>query len=365
MIANAAHLPAIAYLDNIYEVVGVSDLRLSAAQETAARFGIKNIYTNNQKMLDELKPELVIVATPNAYHKEVSLMALRSGADVICEKPIALKYADAIEMFAEAEKNGCHLFPAQTARFCTEHESAKRVIDANTLGEIYFAEFTAIRRRGIPKWGYFHMKDFNVGGPFCDLAVHEIDMMLWNMGNPEVLAVSGNAWTRIGNNGIELETSAQQSGAHGGIQITPRPYDWHEFDVEDMASGIIRLAGGKQINFKTSWAVNLPEKWERKYAGTKAGLIYGEDITPVIYGDICGWQADIIPAVFDQKNYPDNICFPGHIDLLRNVANFLDGKEELIIKKEQTLNVTAAIEAFYTSVETDREVCCETFKEKI
>ena len=50
--------------------------------------------------------------------------------------------------------------------------------------------------------------------------------------------------------------------------------------------------------------------------------------------------------------------FPGHIGLLRNVAGFLRGEEEIVIKKEETLNVTAIIEAFYTSAEEHREILC-------
>ena len=46
------------------------------------------------------------------------------------------------------------------------------------------------------------------------------------------------------------------------------------------------------------------------------------------------------------------------IGLLRNVAGFLRGEEEIVIKKEETLNVTAIIEAFYTSAEEHREILC-------
>lgn len=358
LIANTAHLPAIELIGDAFDVVGVSDIRESAARETAQRFSIPNVYTDNRKMLEELRPEVTIVTTPNGYHKECSLMALRSGSHVICEKPVALKYADAVELFAEAEKLGLHFFPAQTMRFFNDRLAVKKLVDAGLLGDIYFTEFESVRRRGIPRWGFFHMKDYNVGGPFCDLAVHEIDHMLWVLGNPRALSVSGSAWIKIGNTGEELQTSAEQSGAFGGIQITPRPYDWHEFSVEDMTTGIIRLEGDITVNFKASWAVNMPDRWTRTYAGDKAGLIYGNDIPPTLYGGLCGWQSDTRPLVFDENQYPAHIVFPGHIGLLRNVAGFLRGEEEIVIKKEETLNVTAIIEAFYTSAEEHREILC-------
>ena len=359
LIANSAHLAAIDRIGSGFDVVACCDMRLSAAQETAQRFHIPNVYTDPDKMLEEMKPELVIVATSNGYHKEMTLKALNAGANVVCEKPVAMKYADAVEMFAEAEKRGLHFFPAQTERFRDYRMAAKKMIDSDVLGDVYFAEFESIRRRGIPQWGFFHMKEYNVGGPFADLAVHEIDHMLYCLGNPKPLTVSGSTWTKIGNSGNELEISPEQSGALGGIEITPRKYDWREFNVEDMATGIIRLEGDLTINFKTSWALNVPDRWTRTYAGTKAGMMYGNTMPMTVYGDMAGWQTDFQPHVFGSADYPSDLPFPGHVGLLKNVYGVLCGTEEPVVKKEETLNVTAVIEAFYTSAELHKEVSCQ------
>ena len=66
-------------------------------------------YTDPQKMLDELKPDFVSVCTPNRYHKQWTLAALRAGADVACEKPMAVSLADAEELFAAAAACGKRL----------------------------------------------------------------------------------------------------------------------------------------------------------------------------------------------------------------------------------------------------------------
>lgn len=359
MICNAAHLMAIERLGYGFEVVAVCDIRENAARETAERYHVPNVYTDVDKMLAEIKADIVVVSTSNAFHKEMSVKALNAGCNVICEKPVAMKYADAVDMFDLAEKKGLHFFPAQSERWNKRRIACKRAIDSGVLGDVYFAEFESVRRRGIPQWGFFHMKDYNIGGPFCDLTVHEIDHMLYTLGNPKMLSVSGSTWTKIGNNGNELDVSPEQAGALGGITITPRPYDWKEFSVEDMATGIIRVEGDLTVNFKASWAVNLPERWSRSYAGTKAGLRYGNDFPMTIYGDMAGWQSDTEPQVFVDKDYPDDLPFPGHVGLYKNVYEVLEGKAEPIVKREETLNVTAIIEAFYTSAELHREVTRE------
>ncbi len=358
LIANSAHLAAIQRIGTGFDVVACCDMREEAAKETAARFRIPQVYTDPDRMLEEVKPELVIVATSNGSHKEMTLKALHAGANVVCEKPVALKYADAVEMFETAEKLGLHFFPAQTERWNAKRLAARKLVQSGSLGEVYFAEFETVRRRGIPRWGFFHMKEYNVGGPFADLAVHELDHMMYTLGNPKALTVSGSTWTKIGNTGNELEISPEQSGALGGIEITPRPYDWHEFNVEDMATGIIRFEGDLTINFKSSWALNVPDRWMRTYAGTKAGMVYGNTFPMTVYGDLSGWQTDTQPHVFMDAAYPSDLPFPGHVGMLKSVYGVLRENAEYPVKKEETLNVTAVIEAFYTSAELHKEVCC-------
>ena len=87
-------------------------------------------------------------------------------------------------------------------------------------------------------------------------------------------------------------------------------------------------------------------------------MVYGNDFPMSICGDIAGWQADTIPAVFPETDYPENLPFPGHVGLLKNVAAVLRGEAEPVVKKEETLNVTAIIEAFYASAEQKKEINC-------
>jgi predicted dehydrogenase len=57
----------------VLEVVGVADIEEARAQETAKRYSVPHAYGDWRKMLRELKPDIVSVATPNMYHKEVTI----------------------------------------------------------------------------------------------------------------------------------------------------------------------------------------------------------------------------------------------------------------------------------------------------
>ena len=99
MIANAAHIPAYLNLKDKVDLAAVCDVNPVSAEQTAKRFGIPNWYTDAEEMLQKERPDLVSVCTPHRLHKPMSMLALSYSAHVACEKPVALTYADAKEMY--------------------------------------------------------------------------------------------------------------------------------------------------------------------------------------------------------------------------------------------------------------------------
>ncbi len=352
MIANIAHIPAWKALSDQVEFCGMADIIAERAVNTAKSVGLpaSKGYGDPLKMLEECEPDIVSVCTPNCYHKQWTIESLKHGAHVLCEKPVCPGWADAVEMYKVAEEVGKVLLVGQSARFMPDAEGAKEIVSTGVLGEVYYAETSACRRRGVPKWGQFHIKSDNGGGPVFDIGVHSLDALLWILGSPKVQAVSSGVYTKIANTDENLKEDLSASGAPEGV-LTPRPYSYKEFSVEDFAAGFMRFEGGMTLFLKSSWAANIPNTgFGGTFAlGTKAGL----QLHPLtLLGTTGAYTSDTIINLPTAPNVP----FVGHRGETAHMLKVIAGEEEIRVKKEEVLNVILALELMYRSSEAGREV---------
>jgi predicted dehydrogenase len=350
MVATAAHIPAWQNLKAAgVEIVAASDILEDRAKLVARTYGIPQAFGNWKKMLASAKPDIVSICTPNAYHKEQTIAALKAGAHVLCEKPAATSEADAAEMFDAAERAGRLLLIGQSERFSPRSRAAKEIVEAGRLGEIYFAETFYLRRRGVPKWGQFHIMEHSGGGPVYDLGVHAIDLLFWLMGGPKIVAVSGATYRKFGHLDEGLATSLADAGAPLGV-LTPRPFNPADFDVEDMAAALIRLEGGATIAFKTSWALNLTENAGRTAIfGTGGGLAFDPLTLSTTMG---GYTVNVTPQVPAARA----VVFAGHWEETAHFVDVIRGKADLLVKRQEVLRVMATLDAMYESAARGCEV---------
>lgn len=348
-IANSAHIPAWKSTEGV-EIVAVVDNRENVAEITAKRYNIPNVYKDYKVMLEEIKPDIVSVCTPNNFHKPCAIAALEAGAHVLCEKPLSVSEKDAREMYDVAHRCGKYLMASQSMRFDTRTKAAKALYDTGIVGDPYYVQANLVRRRGIPKWGFFHMKEYNTAGPGFDLGVHVLDLLLWFMGSPAPISVSGRNYEKIGNTDEKLVESIADSGAPVDL-FTPRLYDWHEFNVEDLTTAYIQLEGGITLMLKTSWALNAPEEDNRCYiSGTEGGLVVIPETT--VLTNMGGYQVEIQPKIPVQTHQ----TFEGHYGLTSHFVRVIRGEEEMIVTENQVLNVLRILDAIYESSETGKEI---------
>lgn len=353
MIAKSAHIPAWQAQKGV-EIVGVMDTVPENAAATAGKYNISRVHDDVDKMLKELSPDVVSVCTPAGCHQEHAVAALRAGAHVLCEKPLAITSKEASEIFRAAEETGRHLLVGQSMRFYNQVAAAKAFAADGQLGDFYFADVARLRRRGIPTHGSFHIKELSGGGVLYDLGVHMLDMVLWIMGNPKVVAVSGATYSKIGTRNENLITSSAESGAFAG-GVSSASYDAGRFNVEDFAAAFLRLENGGTIHLKVCWAANVPDSAGGvMIMGTEGGLSFDPRALDLrVIKNMGRYQVDVTPKIMPpEPNHP----FYAHWNEVAHFIRVIRGQEEVCVKKEEALNVMRSLEAIYRSAEEGREV---------
>ncbi|RYG87068.1 Gfo/Idh/MocA family oxidoreductase [bacterium] len=257
-IAKGAHMKGYAAIPEQCEIVAVCDVNEEAAKAAAELFGVETTYTDYHDLIKDERVHGVSVTTPNKFHKDPTIAALRAGKNVLCEKPLSMDAAESREMCDVARETGKILQVALQSRFTGVGRFLKQYIDAGHMGDVYFARAQALRRRGVPGWGVFIDKEKQGGGPLIDIGVHILDFTLFLMGYPKPVSASGKTWDMMGKN-PELYNSWGD-------------YDRDKFTVEDFAVGMIKFDNGAVISLESSFMANLHEDAHHtQIFGTKAG----------------------------------------------------------------------------------------------
>lgn len=129
------HLGVLRALD--IEIGGVCDQseesRDLAAQEYALR--TDQVFDDARKLLDTVKPELVVIATTAQAHAHYTLLAIDCGARyVLCEKPLVTCLQDADRLIAAAESKGTHLAVNHYMRFIPFGDTLHELIARDNFG---------------------------------------------------------------------------------------------------------------------------------------------------------------------------------------------------------------------------------------
>ena len=186
---SQAHCRTIASIDGA-EFIAVSDLVVANVERAKERWGIENTFTDYNEMLKMDELDAVFVCTPTGVHAPPTVAALKAGKHVLCEKPMEATLDAATEMVGTAHETGKILMVALKLRYSPQVIKAKAIIDAGTLGDIYYAETVADRRRGNPGGSFIRKATAGLGAS-ADIGVYALDTALHLMEHPKPIAVSG------------------------------------------------------------------------------------------------------------------------------------------------------------------------------
>lgn len=127
--------------------------------------------------------ELLDICLPTGLHPGVTIAALEAGKHVLVEKPIALTTADADRMIAAAKANDRMLMVAHVVRFIPQWRFVKDALDSGEYGRLLALNLKRII--AMPDWSDTIRDWGDSGGPLIDLHIHDVDFMLFLLGQPK------------------------------------------------------------------------------------------------------------------------------------------------------------------------------------
>jgi len=175
-------------LDNarLYSVVSRSKER---AERFAQEYGYKKSYDDYRMFASDPQLDIVYIATPHSHHHEHSLLCLRNGKAVLCEKPFALNSIQVEEMINTARENKLFLMEALWPPFQPYYIKAAELISASYTGKVrYIISKFAFRAPYDPQ-----ARTFNpdlAGGSLLDIGIYPVIDTLRFLGKPDNIETS-------------------------------------------------------------------------------------------------------------------------------------------------------------------------------
>jgi len=330
-----AHMRYYAKMEDV-ELVALADVSKASMARRAEEYKVSNCFTDYRQMLEKIRPDAVSICTPNGLHAPTTIDALRAGAHVLVEKPMAMNAREAQAMISAAKKHRRKLVIGFQHRFEPKTQFIRRAVEAGKLGRVVFARVQALRRRGIPNWGVFGRKELQGGGPLIDIGVHVLEATHYAMGTPRPVAASGGAFTYLGDRKSEV------------LSQWPN-WDHKTYTVEDLAVGQIRFENGAVLHLEASFAAHIEKDvWTFQLMGEKGGATYDP---PSFYGDEFGHMVNLSPGWLPRDAAAD--CFA--IKMRNFVDHVLHGKPTGA-PAEHGLMVQRMLDGIYQSAERGREV---------
>jgi predicted dehydrogenase len=329
------HMRYLKEMDDV-ELVAQADVAEAAMQRWSGQYGIPDSFTDFEEMLRQVKPDAVSVCTPNGLHAPAAVAALRAGAHVLVEKPMAMNARQAQAMVEAARKYRRKLVIGFQYRYDPKTKFIQGAIEAGQLGKIVYARVQALRRRGIPNWGVFGRKELQGGGPLIDIGVHALEMTHFAMGSPQPVAASGCTFTYLGDRKSEVAS------------MWPN-WDYQNYTVEDLAIGQIRFANGAVLSIEASFAAHIEkDEWNFVLMGEKGGASWNP---PGLFRDDAGYMINSAPGWLPGGSAGD--CFAAK---MRNFVEHVLYDRPTLAPAEHGLMVQKMLDGIYASARKGGEV---------
>ena len=329
------HYDLIERIDNL-TVAGIWDTKAERREYALSRQ--IHAYESLEDLLADKSVDLVLVATPNDFHKSIAIQAMESGKNVVSEKPVTLSSRDLREMIEASERTGRFLTVHQNRRWDEDFLTVKKVMEEGKLGDIFRLESRVHGSRGIP--GDWRQEKEHGGGMVLDWGVHLLDQALLLFPGVKLETVYATL-TNVTNQLVDDGFTADLGFANGVHML-----------VEVGTSNFIGLPRWYVLGTDGTAMI---EDWGRDVRIVRALGTDEKDVVPV--RTAAGLTKTMAPRRDDSIHSEEEPEVSSDIrEFYQNVMAVLEGREESRIRLDEVARVMGLMEAVFRSAEEKRVV---------
>ena len=330
----------------------------------AENWGWEFVETDWRKVVDREDVDVVDICTPTYLHKDIAVAAAENGKHLFCEKPVALNYAEAREMYEAAEAAGIVHYLNHNYRRVPAIVFAKHLIEEGKIGEIYHWRGTYLQDWITdPEFTLtWHLqKKFAGAGPHYDLNSHSVDLARYLVG--EINSVAAILKTFIN------ERPLPGAGA-GTFKLGSASTEVGQVTVDDAAFMVTEFENGALGSFEASRFANGRKNFNYfEIYGSKGSLIFNlERMNELEYlnledpADEQGFRTMLVTNA--SHPYLEAWWPPGHIigyehEFTHAVVDFLDAVEhgtKITPNLYDGMKIIQVLEAAMLSSDTGKRV---------
>jgi len=318
-IAQIAHLPALSRLKDA-SLVALCDNDGPKARALAERFGVSDVFTDIEDLLELDALDAVVVCTPNHLHEPHVLSALAAKVHVICERPLALTARGVDRILASAARADRKVAVANNHRFRADVQAVSAFLRGGELGKLTGVRAGHFQRKRVAD-GWRQRRPESGGGVFVEHGFPLLDLAMWLADFPEPVRVS----------------AYMDRGRGANV-------------VEDSLFAVLECAQGKTFAFDVSWNfTGSADRWWFDVLATRGGAQLG----PLqVVKELNGKATDVTPrgaatreSVLAQSYRAELAHF---LAVIRDEASYEAPADQLIVHR--------VAEAIYKSADEEKEI---------
>lgn len=170
-------------ISNDSVLYGVASRDLDKAKAFGEKYGATTYYSSYEQLAEDPEIDVIYIATPHVFHYQNTMMCLKKGKAVLCEKPMGINSDQVEEMLQEAAEQQVFLMEAIWTRFIPATEKVLALLEQNAIGDVLFvhADF------GFKGDGNLESRIYNKklgGGSLLDIGIYPIYLSLLILGIP-------------------------------------------------------------------------------------------------------------------------------------------------------------------------------------